>query len=426
MARCGRKLIGAMVGRPPISPRNPTEILVYTSEYAQRMRPESTASANALVVEAIRSVLRHETGLTDSVVPVASRSPGEIDDGVVHIARQHRVLATVAPHADDLGFTPRTSAELRGAWQASRLEAMATVAETAFVSATLAAAGIQHLIMKGAPVSVLTTGSALNRTSMDVDVLIEHQFLNDAVRALEGAGLTRYPFSVALDSPLRRYAQRTQPELLLLHGGRQVDIHWRLDKTRTTLNWPFEQLVAESVAVELAGQRVPALGRCQAAIVNAANGAKDDWCLIRTVVDQVRLMEGLDPTAAMEEARRVGARRRLGLAMALTDRLLGLDPGGQLTVTRHVADSVWSQWVGSPNRRGRGPRLDSVGRFADHVLTFDTPREAGERLETLVWPVEAMALRTLGDAGDRHPWLYAVAAPVLLPKRLSARGRRRL
>jgi hypothetical protein len=32
-----------------------------------------------------------------------------------------------------------------------------------------------------------------------------------------------------------------------------------------------------------------------------------------------------------------------------------------------------------------------------------------------------MADRALGDAGDRHPWLYPLATPYFLPKRLMER-----
>ena len=257
-----------------------------------------------------------------------------------------------------------------------------------------------------------------------MDVLVAPQDIGRAVGALTATGSRRdHEFCPPTDSPLFPPILRSQMELVLWHRSRQVDLHWRLDVARSGLSWQFEELVEAAEWVPVGSTTIPTLNRQHAAIFNAAHGARDAWSQLRGLVDQVRLVQDLDEAALRAEAWRVGAGRRMEVAVTMGGLLLGRTTSPVPRPARVGADRMWSWIQEGKEPKGRLGTQASARMLAVNVAMQDSPRAAAQRASTLIWPVREMARRSLGNAGDRHPWLYAAATPIFLPKRAMTKVR---
>lgn len=372
---------------------------------------------------ALRSVLRAELGLADTSHAVTTPEASlPLAEPLLAAAEWHRVEQVLAPHALDLGFHQAIAQALVAASRASQLKAMATAADTVRVSALLEGSGIPHMVVKGVPLSIQTTGSPFGRRSADVDVLVDPSDLRRTVQVMAAAGMERHPDSPDPDSALFGLVQRTSKEALLYLDGRQVDVHWRLDQARSSLDWTLQELLESAAWVSIGDRQVATLSRSHGAIYNAAHATSDGWPRLRSVVDQARLLRGLDRARLADDAAGVAASRRLALGEAMADRLLGTSGVGSRVsrLASAIAARLWSRTLaGSDTQGGRG--AGAMASFGLHVSSYDGLRPAVQRLETLVLPVEAINRRELGDAGDKHPWLYRAATPYFLPKRALTR-----
>jgi hypothetical protein len=387
-------------------------------------QPSMRVTPVELLVAAVRSVTVVEVALAPEIAPVTTPAQSlPLADPFAGAVARHRVAQLLAPYAETLGLAPNISEMLRREQRRSQLEALGNAADTIHVSTVLERAGVAHLVLKGVALAQQTTGSSVARGAGDVDVLVDQRHLSVAVNALVASGMQRdAEFCPPPDSPLFPAVSRTQMELVLCHRGREVDLHWRLDLAPAGLSWHFEELVESAEWIAVGGVTLPTLGRLHAAIFNSAHGARDAWSQLRGLVDQVRLNQGLDENALIAEAWRVGAGRRMELGLAMTAKLLGTDPPCVSATSRTAADHLWAWILAGEEPRGRRGAKAGARILAVNLLTHDSPRAAAQRGATLIWPVRAMAKRSLGDVGDRHPWLYPAATPYFLPRRALAKA----
>jgi hypothetical protein len=376
-----------------------------------------------MTAAAVRSALASELGLAPEVVPVTTADESRaLGPALLDAIGLHRVVPLVAPLAADLGFASELVGQLTERNRTAAMNAMATLATTARVTTALQAAGVPHLMLKGPALAVQTAGDPLGRGPGDVDVLLAQESLPEALSALERAGLD----TASVDSPVPGSATfeatvRSQKELTLQSQGLEIDLHWRLDDARSCLRWSFEELAAEAEALSVGGAQVGTLSRRHAAIYNASHAGSDGWSHLRAFVDQARLQRGQDLDALRAEAYRVGAGRRWDLAQAMLARLLDQPPPSVGRSIDALADAMWRWLLAGEGPRDRSSARASARGLGVSVLSLDTPAAAAQRLEAVVWPVGPMADRALGDLGDRHPWLYPLATPYFLPKRLIER-----
>jgi hypothetical protein len=364
-------------------------------------------------------------GIERDVLPATTvqRSAQLAEPFAAAVAR-HRVAQVLASHSATLGLAPFIAEGLGEVHRRSRLDAMSAVSDTIFISGTLQAAGIQHLVLKGVALAQQTTGSPVGRGAGDVDVLVSPRDVPAAVIALELAGAeldgSMWP---PMDSLLIGPSLRARKELPLWWRGRDVDLHWRLDTASTCLTWAFDELAGSAEWLDLGGVRVPTLGRVHATVFNASHGAVDSWSVLRALIDDVRLRAGLDKAEVQAEARRVGAGRREALASVMGSRLLGLEPPSTTRSVEATAERLWSWILASKEPRFDRTLSATVRGLGVNVATYDAPRAAGQFLHrTLAWPVEATSSRTFGGFGDRHSWLYPVATPYFRGMRLMQRA----
>lgn len=372
-----------------------------------------------LLVRALRSVLRVEQGIEESVCPVtAPEDSVALGPALVRAASRHRVEQVLAPSSRALGLAPEIVEALQLGQRRAQFEAMALVADTVAIVDALTSAGVRHLVLKGAALAVQTTGSAVSRGPGDVDVLVAPESVADAVEALVDSGLWfDHAFCPPPGSPLFPAVQRTQMESVLWLGKREVDLHWRLDVPRAALNWSFAELMDGAQVVPLASTSVSTLSPLHASVFSAAHGARDAWSSLRALVDHVRLVRGEDLGVLRDRAGAAGAGRRMDLALALGDRLLGLPAPAASGISGVAAGRTWWWLLSGRSPKGRGGVVPSAQMLALNLGLQDSPGAGLQRASTLLWPVRDMAARALGDPGDRRPWLYAASAPYFLSRR---------
>ena len=324
----------------------------------------------------------------------------------------------LAPHAEELGLPQGVDEALRSAARTSQMAGMATAARTVRVATALENAGVRHLVLKGVALAHQTTGSPIARGAGDVDILVAPTSVAAAVDALEATGMKLdADFAPSPRSPLFPATLRTQQELVVLDGAVEIDVHWRLDGARACLAWTFDELYEQRQMIGLAGAGISTLGPVAAVIFNASSGTRDGWSRLRALVDHVRLMQPLDQVEVLAEAARVGARRRMELALGLAALLLDDTPFPRDQDVARLVRRMWSRLELDESPHGRLGAVASARALGDSVLTHDSPRAALQRSATLVWPVRDMAARRLGDTGDRHAWLYAAGTPYFLSRR---------
>lgn len=253
-----------------------------------RLAPVLSAAAVSQVRRAVRSALRAETGER----PLWRWSGQVPSPEFVSAVLRHRVSGLVAG-AETLALPPDVQEQLAAAARLDRLDAMAHVRSVADVAGILG--GIDHLILKGAPLAVQTTGDPTARGPADVDVLVDAADLPAALERLADRGLTvRREHAVDRDSWMWRYQRWAAHEVTLDGPVDSVDVHWRLDPTHDGLPG-FAELWSRRVSVEIGPVTVATLGRPDSFAHAVRHAAQDDWGSLRSLVDVHRLAR--DPEA---------------------------------------------------------------------------------------------------------------------------------
>lgn len=189
-------------------------------------------------------------------------------------------------------------------------------------SELLAHEGIAHCALKG-PVLARTAYDAPElRSFADVDVLVERDGFDHAIRVLvEGGGTRRF------GEPRTGFAARyTKGVCVDLTDGCQVDVHVSLAAGPFGLSIPVDELLASPDAVEVGATRVPALRvehRFLHACYHAALGDEPPRLVpLRDVAEMAR--RGLDADAVLTIAARWRGLAVVQRALLLVGATLGV------------------------------------------------------------------------------------------------------
>lgn len=356
---------------------------------------------------------------------VKRRGTAPLDETAATVAVEQRVTGVVraAAAAGRVTATAQAQSLLDDAHSAQVRGSLLAINQIGRLGRTLQAAGVRSLIVKGPALAAQTTGDFTSRTSGDIDLLIDPSDVRVAMQALLDAGVPRADdFAPGPDSPLFAHAVDVIQEAMFHIDGREVDLHWRLDIARGCLPWSFDELWERRDSLVLGGTTVDTLSLVDAAVFSASHGAKDSWSLLGQIVDHARLLRLVDWDAATEHAREARALRRWQIAGAMATVVDGhVRPVPPNALRR--AQAMWAWLVTGQAPRGRPGAVATWRKFTSNAGTHDRVRDALARSRVLVWPVRSMAARELGDLGDRHPVLYPLATPLLLPKRMAAKFR---
>lgn len=152
-------------------------------------------------------------------------------------------------------------------------------------------AAIPALVIKGIPLAFQTTGAVTGRgSSTDLDLWVAPRCLGPAIRLLERHGFAqkRGEFPHRQDSLWWRYSRWVGYELTLQRDPQEIDLHWALGHVRAPLPG-FEQAWRERELLPLRGRTLATLSRRHAFVHACAHAAKDQWSVLRHLVDLDRL-----------------------------------------------------------------------------------------------------------------------------------------
>jgi hypothetical protein len=253
---------------------------------------QEPSSARGALHSALRYALSMERAVAVEPPMLAEVAPGAFADSVI----RQRLSICLAPHLDVL-CVPQSAADVvRGHAAQERMIALGCAAATRESVALLVVAGIDVLAVKGAALSLLSTGDVAARGLGDIDLWVRPEQVAAAVEALVPIGFLPVQHKV-LPEPRTwrgRYAQWAAFELTLMREGLPLDLHWQLAGVRGDLP-TFERAWQRRVIVDFAGTEVPTLGVEDAFIHACAHAHRDGWRWMRSLVDVDRLARLNDP-----------------------------------------------------------------------------------------------------------------------------------
>lgn len=203
-------------------------------------------------------------------VPEVLAPRGPIDwDEVVRLVDRHRVAALVKRSGwlRRAGAPAETITALTARERYGAIVALRALAVQREALATLAATGIEALVLKGAAVAIDGHGDAGARGPSDVDLLIAPDAVASAVTALRAAGFGWYGWWSPEDSDRAGAGPEALahlPELPMLRDvtlerhGVQVELHWKLF-ANTRLMPVSPDWLREPRVVEAGGHPFPTL-----------------------------------------------------------------------------------------------------------------------------------------------------------------------
>jgi hypothetical protein len=221
----------------------------------------------------------------------------------------HRLTTLLADHAEALGLGEEAVLELEAARHDEVLLGLATIVHTRFMSDTLAAAGVDHLLVKGTALASMVGRGAATRGSGDIDTWVRPADLAVAEAALVEAGWRRSSSTAGLPAAGTgwrwRLVERLGWEVPLTHPQRgTVDLHWRLTHDPHELGFGFEEAWARSVALPELGSANRGLCASHALEHVAYHGRKEHFCIVRQCVDVIDLVRIFGAVEAANLARR--------------------------------------------------------------------------------------------------------------------------
>nr|WP_246304971.1 nucleotidyltransferase family protein [Nocardioides thalensis] len=360
-----------------------------------------SAAAVSQVRRAVRTALRAETG-----EPPLWRWSGQVpaQDFVAAVLR-HRVAGLVAG-AEALEVPPEVHEQLASAARLDRMDAMAHLRAVAEVAGVLD--GIDHLVVKGAPLAVQTTGDPTARGAADVDVLVDTADLPVALGRLAARDLgVRREHAVDRDSWMWRYQRWAAHEVTLDGPLGSVDLHWRLDPTHDGLPG-FAELWSRRTKVDVGPVTVATLGVADAFAHALRHAAQDDWGSLRSLVDVHRLAR--DPAAWRGPK---GLARLDRTSLTVVDATVGLPDG---TPAFRRTSSGLARAVSAQRRPVRFTRFpgDAAMRAAGYTLAASrSPRDVALTVARIALPPLRVTHLT-----DRGP-VSAIARALLARSRRS-------
>lgn len=231
----------------------------------------------------LRRALEAEEGVAGDPVALGAVPSRELLD----VVRRHRVPQVLLGQSAALGLTGEVVTTLEAMLRGSRERQLLHVLETVRAWQLVTDAGIDALVVKGAPLAVLTTGVPEGRGAGDVDLLVRPGDTARAHGVLTAAGWRLHEAGrIEPEMWAWRHVVRWGRTLTYLGAGADVDLHWRLDTFPGALP-AAEELMERQVRVPVGGVDIPTLAAADA--LNHLAMHREGWTWLRTLVDLRRL-----------------------------------------------------------------------------------------------------------------------------------------
>jgi hypothetical protein len=220
-------------------------------------------------------------------------------------------------------------------------------------------------VLKGIPLAQSVFGDLSLRSTGDLDLLIDEQFILEADRLLRAAGYQGL-FHVERFTPKRLAFYRSHWKDLAYQNpatGHEVDLHWRCFRNS---EMPGAALCSapSKETVSFGKFQVTTLPALEGLLYLCVHGTLDGWLYLKSLADvaaQVRSMSPEQLDALAELATQYGILPELSAALILVRRYIGID---------HWSAKLLPE---------TNPTVEHILRFADHALVqgdFLSDREA--------------------------------------------------
>jgi Uncharacterised nucleotidyltransferase len=272
-----------------------------------------------------------QAGRVDAII-AAAREPFDAGRLLV-LAHAHRVEALVEDGLRRAGVAlPEAAAGLLSRRASiARLQMMRIAGEEVRLAELLRDEGIEAVFVKGATLAMLAHGSLANKASWDIDLLVNHARIDDAIEVLRDAGY-EFDHPAFKADMARSFAKRSRESAWTnLARGTTVELHWALVDNPLLL--PGIGIGSARQNVKLAGSRmVPTLTTPDLFAFLAVHGMGHGWSRLKWLADIASLLD--DRFDALPElfihARSVNAGRCAAVALLLMRDLLGVAIPSQL------------------------------------------------------------------------------------------------
>jgi hypothetical protein len=209
--------------------------------------------------------------------------------------------------------------------KALRLRGLRQLAELLRATALLRDAGIPVAEIKGITLGVLAYGTAENKESVDLDLLVPPEAGREALQLLLAHGYRHKRAGTGLTADQIRALVRNRKDVGLLGPGKaKLELHWGLNSGTGLLEGAGETLAWQDVAVA-PGRSVSTLAMPDLVAYLAVHGSLHDWARIKWLADFDALFRKAAPAdraAWMEHAGMLGADRWLRHAIAVAERVI--------------------------------------------------------------------------------------------------------
>lgn len=266
---------------------------------------------------------------------------------LVELVVRHRVVGVVAPNAARLGLDDEVAHTLTDLHRREVVKALTMMRSAVLASEALTTAGIDHLVVKGAPLAVLQGRTPTARGGGDVDLWVDRDRVRAAVATLAEAGWTWRGDGIPMSLPPGGWHARLsawfKSEVSLRHGtALPIDLHWRLGRGWRELPLRFDEAWSRSGPATGVGPTVRTTSPVDSVRHLACHATGDVWAELRHVVDFVltaRLLGADELSALAADDRAVAI--ALAVCAPVAPDLAALHRPGRLV--RRLGEQGWAE-----------------------------------------------------------------------------------
>lgn len=258
---------------------------------------------------------------------VRRRAAGIDWDHLLKVAARQRVdgIAFDALRRARVTMPREAEAKLAAAAGAIARDNLFQAAEALRLGGALAAAGVDHLFVKGLTLNLLAWGSLTLKRAVDIDILVDPDAYEAAVGVMAAAGYRCVHPESSDRAEILRYAETVKDSGWRSPAGVAIELHKRLTPNPVLL--PTLDVKSPRQTVEIAPEiSLPTLARDELVAYLMVHGGLTAWSRLKWAADLAALLAGADAA----EIDRLYARatllapgRSAAQALLLCNRLFG-------------------------------------------------------------------------------------------------------
>ncbi len=194
------------------------------------------------------------------------------------------------------------------------------------VSELLGAEGIRALPYKGPSLSTIGYGHVSIRSFGDVDIIVHDDDVIAAKNILQAHEYTHKKGELSKEEEQLKLKVDHQYSLQSPRGTK-IELHWKTGPSHLAGEIDFERLWDRRQSFEIQGNELPRPPTEELSILLATHGSRHYWKTLGYLLDftAVSCGDNLDWKYAIELAEEAGAKRRLLLALHLSNEIYGVE-----------------------------------------------------------------------------------------------------